>query len=149
METISLNIGDYAPEFSLQDNNRNEVGITDFRGRWVVLYFYPENNTPGCTQEALEFTSFNEDFLQFSCYILGVNNGSVESHNDFINKNELKVILLSDPENKVSKLYDAYDNKIIRSTFLVNPEGKIAYSWRNVKAQDHAKEVYEKLKELF
>ena len=152
-----LNIGDIAPDFCLPNQDNQEICLRDFRGKWVVLYFYPKDNTPGCTTEALDFTALKDEFEKEGAIILGVSPDSIKRHQNFIEKKDLKITLLSDEEKEVAKLYGVWQLKknfgkeymgIVRTTFLIDPEGKIAYIWPKVKVKGHAKEVLEKLKEL-
>nr|MBN2278599.1 thioredoxin-dependent thiol peroxidase [candidate division Zixibacteria bacterium] len=149
--------GTKAPAFTLPDQDDNKIKLSDYNGRWVVLYFYPKDNTPGCTTEACEFTGGLKDFENLEAVVLGVSPDSTESHRKFIAKQNLKITLLSDPDRKVLEKYGAYGTKkmygkevkgVIRSTFLIDPDGKIAQSWTGVKAAGHAEKVREKLTEL-
>ena len=152
-----LNIGEKAPEFCLPNQDSEEICLRDFAGSWVVLYFYPKDNTPGCTTEALDFTALKDEFEKEGATILGVSPDSVKRHQNFISKKELTITLLSDEEKEVAKAYDVWQLKkmygreymgIVRSTFLIDPDGKIAYIWNKVKVKGHAQEVLEKLREL-
>lgn len=152
-----LKVGDKAPEFCLPDQNENKVCLKDLRGKWTVLYFYPKDNTSGCTLEAVDFTSHNDNIEKIGGIVLGVSPDSTKSHTNFCNKHNLTITLLSDTEHKVLELYDAWRVKkmygrefygVIRSTFLIDPEGEIAFFWDKVKAKGHVEKVYEKLKEL-
>ncbi len=152
-----MDVGDKAFEFCLPDAEGKEVCLRDFRGRWVVLYFYPKDNTPGCTTEALEFTQLLDEFDKLNAVVVGVSKDSVESHRRFVQKHGLRVILLSDTERKVIEAYGVWQLKkrygresygVVRSTFLIDPEGRIAHVWRNVRAKGHAAKVLERLKEL-
>lgn len=153
----SIEIGEKAPVFTLSDQNGEKVRLDDYKGRWVVLYFYPKDNTPGCTTEACEFTSHLKLFEKLDATVLGVSSDSIASHQKFIEKYKLKFSLLSDPDKKVLEKYGAYGIKkmygkevkgIIRSTFIIDPRGRIACKWHNVKAAGHAAKVHEKLTEL-
>ncbi len=150
-------IGDVAPEFCLPDQDGKEVCLKDFRGKWVVLYFYPKDNTSGCTREAIDFTENLKDFEALDAVVLGVSKDSVKSHKNFREKHNLKITLLSDPEHRVIEAYGAWKLKkrygreyfgTERSTFIIDPDGKIRYIWRNVKVKGHVEEVKNKLKEL-
>jgi len=152
-----LKVGDKAPDFCLPNQDNEEICLRDFSGSWVVLYFYPKDNTPGCTTEALDFTALKDEFEKEGAVILGVSPDSVKRHQNFIAKKELQITLLSDEEKEVAQKYGVWQLKkmygkeymgIVRSTFLINPDGKIAYIWPKVKVKGHAKEVLEKLKEL-
>lgn len=150
-------IGQPAPNFSTPDQNDNLVSLDDFALQWVVLYFYPKDDTPGCTTEAKDFTEFNQEFSKLGAKILGVSPDSGKSHGKFINKHNLSITLLSDPEHQLAENYGAWQLKkfmgkeymgIVRSTFLISPDKIIAYAWPNVKAKAHAQAVFAKLQEL-
>ncbi len=152
-----LEIGDKAPEFCLKNQNDEDICLENFKGKWIVLYFYPKDNTSGCTKEAIGFTERKEDFEKLNAVILGVSPDSTKSHRNFIEKKELKITLLSDPEHNVLETYGAWQLKkmygreyygVVRSTYLISPDGKIAYIWTKVKVAGHVNAVYEKLKEL-
>ncbi len=149
--------GEEAPNFCLPDQDGREICLDSFRGRWVVLYFYPKDNTKGCTQEALDFTSRLEDFQELGAAVLGVSPDSVRSHKKFAEKHGLKVILLSDESKDVLKMYGVWKLKkrygreyygVERSTFLIDPEGVIRKVWRNVRVKGHVEEVLQALREL-
>lgn len=157
MESQIVKVGTKAAQFSLANQDGKKVAIKDLAGQWVVLYFYPKDDTPGCTKEACEFSSQLDDFEKLEAKVLGVSADSVDRHQKFAKKYGLKVELLSDPEHKVLLKYGAWGEKsmygkksegIIRSTVLVDPEGRIAYHWPKVKAEGHAEEVRKKLAEL-
>jgi len=146
-----------APDFCLPSDEGREVCLRDFRGRWVVLYFYPKDNTSGCTREALDFTSRLNDFLSLGAVVIGVSPDPVESHRRFREKHGLRVILLSDVERRVLEKYGVLGIKkrfgkeylgVIRSTFLIDPEGRIRRVWRNVRVAGHVDEVLEELRRL-
>lgn len=146
-----------APLFSAADQDGNPVNLTDFQGQWVVLYFYPKDDTPGCTVEAQDFTELSEDFSKLGAKVLGISPDSQKSHCKFILKHNLSITLLSDPEHQVAEAYGAWRLKkfmgkeymgIERSTFLIAPNQTIAYSWPKVKAKGHAIAVLTKLREL-
>ncbi|MFN6538412.1 MAG: thioredoxin-dependent thiol peroxidase [Nostoc sp. EkiNYC01] len=150
-------IGQLAPDFSTTDQNDNPVTLFNFSDKWVVLYFYPKDDTPGCTTEAKDFTELNEDFSKLGATILGVSPDSSKSHCKFINKHNLAIALLSDPEHIVIEAYGAWRLKkfmgkeymgVVRSTFLISPDRIIAYTWPNVKTKGHAQAVLTKLREL-
>jgi peroxiredoxin Q/BCP len=149
--------GTKAPAFTLPNQDGHKVKLTGLNKRWVVLYFYPKDDTPGCTTEACDFTSGIKAFEKLNATVLGVSPDSEESHRKFIKKHSLKIDLLSDPDKKVLEKYGAWGVKkmygkesmgVIRSTYLIDPGGKIAYAWPNVKAKGHAEKVREKLAEL-
>jgi peroxiredoxin Q/BCP len=152
-----LETGKPAPAFALRDENDREVALSDWVGRWVVLYFYPKDDTPGCTVEACEFTSGLPNLDKLDAVVLGCSRDTSESHRKFIAKHKLKIKLLSDPEHEVMEKYGAWGEKssygktalgVIRSTVLIDPAGRIAYHWPSVKAAGHAEQVRAKLAEL-
>jgi len=152
-----LEVGDTAPDFCLDNQDGEKVCLKDFRGKWVVLYFYPKDNTPGCTTEAKDFTESLSDFESLDAVVLGVSPDSVESHKKFVEKHNLKITLLSDTSHEVLETYGVWGVKkrfgkeyygVIRSTFIIDPNGKIAYRWYNVRVKGHVDKVKNKLKEL-
>ena len=152
-----LKVGDKAPDFCLPNQDSEEICLRDFAGSWVVLYFYPKDNTPGCTTEALDFTALKSEFEKEGATILGVSPDSIKRHQNFITKKELQITLLSDEDKEVAQKYGVWQLKkmygreymgIVRSTFLIDPNGNIAEIWTKVKVKGHAQEVLEKLKEL-
>ena len=156
-QEMTLDVGSKAPDFCLPNQAGEEVCLEQFRGKWVVLYFYPKDNTSGCTREAQDFSSYRSEFEKFGAVILGVSPDSPKSHTNFIVKRDLKITLLSDQEHKVMEAYGVWQLKkmygkeymgVVRSTFLIDPEGKIAAVWRKVKVRGHVEEVLEKLREL-
>ncbi|MEI7434143.1 MAG: peroxiredoxin [Methanomicrobiales archaeon] len=143
-----------APGFCLPDAEGKEVCLQSFRGKWVILYFYPKDNTPGCTLEAITFSAALEQFAALGAQVIGVSGDSPESHQRFAKKHNLTVILLSDTDHHVLKEYDAWKPKVMfgkellgteRDTFLVSPEGKIVEVWRKVRVKGHAEEVRKSL----
>jgi peroxiredoxin Q/BCP len=157
MSASAIEVGEKAPEFSLPDQDGIEVALSVFRGRWVVLYFYPKDDTPGCTTEACEFTDGIEAFEGLDAVVLGCSPDSPEKHKKFIAKHDLRVRLLSDPEHEVMETYGAWGEKnmygkvtvgVIRSTAIIDPEGVIAHRWKRVKAKGHAIKVKERLEQL-
>ena len=152
-----MQIGTNAPEFCLKNQDGIEVCSRDFKNKWVVLYFYPKDDTPGCTTEACEFTAEFPNFINIDAVVLGVSADSVEKHKKFIDKHALTITLLSDTEHKMIENYGAWREKtkkkkkymgIVRSTVLINPKGEVAFYWDNVKAKGHAEKVKEQLKKL-
>ncbi len=152
-----LQIGQKAPNFSAQDQNSDTVSLDDFCDRWLVLYFYPKDDTPGCTVEATDFTALKEQFTELGAAIVGVSSDSAESHCKFIAKHNLGLQLISDPERQVTEAYNVWRLKkfmgkeymgVVRSTFLITPDGKLAHIWHNVRAKGHAEKVLQKLAEL-
>jgi peroxiredoxin Q/BCP len=156
MSTIIL-VGEPAPDFTAPDQNNNLVSLKDFANQWLVLYFYPKDNTPGCTTEAQEFSNYKQQFKELGANILGISPDSVKSHCKFIDKHDLSIQLLSDPEHQVIEAYGGWRLKkfmgkeymgVVRSTFLIAPNGKIAYFWDGVRVKGHVEAVLAKLKEL-
>ncbi|MDY7048332.1 MAG: thioredoxin-dependent thiol peroxidase [Microcystis panniformis WG22] len=154
---MTLEVGQKAPEFATP-NQRGEISkLADFAGQWLVLYFYPKDNTPGCTTEAIDFTALSPQFQQLNAVILGVSPDSEKSHCRFIEKHNLTIQLLSDTDHQLAEIYQVWGLKkfmgkeymgIKRSTFLIDPQGNIAYIWSNVKVKAHAEAVLKKLEEL-
>ncbi|TBR81273.1 thioredoxin-dependent thiol peroxidase [Campylobacter novaezeelandiae] len=149
-----LKIGDYAPAFELLNQDGIKISLKDFIGKKVILYFYPKDNTPGCTIEACDFSEDYEKFSEKNAVIIGISPDSVKSHTNFIQKYNLKHILLSDSEKEISRIYGAWGIKknygkeyegIIRSTFVIDEKGKIIKIYKNVKAKNHAQKVLEEL----
>ncbi|ACZ11219.1 thioredoxin-dependent thiol peroxidase [Sulfurospirillum deleyianum] len=152
-----LNRGDIAPAFSLPNQDNVEISLRDLEGKWVVLYFYPKDNTPGCTSEACDFTEALPAFEDLNAVILGISPDSPKSHQNFILKQNLEITLLSDEAKEVAQNYGVWQMKknygkeymgIVRSTFLIDPAGKIAQVWSNVKVKEHANAVKEALVSL-
>ena len=157
MEQTSLQIGKKSPAFTLPNQDDQKLSLKDLLGKWVVLYFYPRDNTPGCTTEACEFTSSLKIFEKLQAVVLGVSPDSPQSHQKFITKYKLKFQLLSDADCRVmpkfgawgtKKLYGKTTQGVIRSTVLIDPQGRIAYHWPKVSAKGHAEQVHQKLTEL-
>jgi len=157
MTGSKIEIGRAAPTFSLPDQDGVEVSLAALRGRWVVLYFYPKDDTPGCTTEACEFTEGIEAFRSLDAVVLGCSPDSAERHRKFIAKYGLEVRLLSDPDHEVMEAYGAWGEKnmygkvsvgVIRSTVIIDPEGRVGHHWKRASAKGHALKVREKLKAL-
>ena len=145
-----------AKNFTLPASNGKDVSLEDFKGKNIILYFYPKDNTPGCTQEACAFKANINNFEESDTIILGVSKDSIKKHNNFIEKYDLPFLLLSDENNNVCELYEVWQKKkmlgkeymgIVRSTFLINKEGYIVKEWRKVKVKNHIEEVLDYLKE--
>jgi thioredoxin-dependent peroxiredoxin len=139
-----------APAFCLPGMDTPNVCLDQFRGTWVVLYFYPRDNTPGCTIEAMQFNAALEKFADLGAQVIGVSGDSVESHKDFAAKHSLKILLLSDEKHTVLKAYDSWKPMTLagreffgtqRDTFLINPAGTVVAVWRKVSPKGHADEV--------
>ncbi|MGF1542276.1 MAG: thioredoxin-dependent thiol peroxidase [Pleurocapsa sp.] len=150
-------VGQPAPDFTALDENGNTVSLKDKSDRWLVLYFYPKDNTPGCTTEAQEFSAYQSQFNQLGADIVGVSPDSEQSHCKFITKHDLTIQLLSDPEHGVIEAYGAWRLKkfmgkeymgVVRSTFLITPDGKVAEIWDKVRVKGHVEKVLTRLQEL-
>lgn len=152
-----LKIGDQAPEFSVRISEDKNINLKDLRGKYVVLYFYPKDDTPGCTIEAVDFNELLPDFTGLNTVVLGISKDNLESHDKFREKYNLQFHLGSDEMGSLCTNYDVWAEKsmfgkkymgINRSTFLIDTVGKIAYIWLNVSPSGHAMEVINKLREL-
>ena len=152
-----LEVGDAIPDFCLPNQDEEEICFRDIKGRWAVVYFYPKDNTPGCTTEACDFTAALPDFTGMEAIILGVSPDSPKKHRNFIEKKELKITLLADEEKELCKSFGMWQLKkfmgkeymgVVRSTFLIAPNGTLAYKWEKVRVKNHVQEVKEKLTEL-
>ena len=149
-----LEIGSKAPLFSLQNQEGNTVNLIDFKGKKVVLFFYPKDDTPGCTREAIGFSEKKSFFDTKDIIILGLSKDSVKSHEKFCNKHNLSVSLLSDPETEVNQKYGVWQEKSMygktyfgtqRSTFIIDESGLIEKIWLKVKVATHIDEVIDYL----
>jgi len=154
-----LKEGSKVPNFCLkgidEEGREREFCLEEFKGKKLIIYFYPKDNTPGCTQEACDFRDNLNVLKEMGYIVIGISPDSVNSHKKFKEKHGLNFILLSDPEKKVAEMFGAYGEKkaygkvtkgIIRSTFVIDEEGKIVKEWRNVKAKGHVQKVLEFLK---
>jgi len=146
-----------ASNFCLPNENDEKICLDDFRGKWVVLYFYPKDNTTGCTKEAKDFSESIEEFEELNAVVIGISPDSVQSHKKFREKHDLRVILLSDESKETMQKYGVWQLKkmygrsyygVIRSTFLIDPDGKIIHEWKQVKVKGHINEVLKKLREV-
>ena len=146
-----------APGFKLQDQAGKWHTLAENKGKWVVLYFYPKDNTPGCTTQACEFRDSAGDYKKKKAVVVGISPDSIASHGKFRDKYGLPFLLLSDPDHEVAEAYGAWGDKVlygrkfkgvIRSTVIVDPSGKVAHHWKKVKAKGHAESVRVKLAEL-
>jgi thioredoxin-dependent peroxiredoxin len=152
-----MQVGEKAKDFALMNQDGIEVSLRDFVGKWVVLYFYPKDDTPGCTAEACEFTNEFAQFKGLGAVVVGISADTPEKHAKFIEKYGLKVTLLSDTEKTVLQEYDVWGEKslcgkkyfgIKRTTYLIDDKGIVAKIWENVKAKGHAEKVKEELVKL-
>jgi len=157
MSESPIRVGAKAPAFTLPDQDGVPVSLSSLHGSWVVLYFYPKDDTPGCKTEACEFSEGIEAFRGLDAVVLGCSADSPEKHRAFIKKHDLAVRLLSDRDHAVMEAYGAWGEKsmygrttmgVIRSTVLIDPDGRVAFHWPKVKAAGHAAKVGEKLAEL-
>ncbi|CVI61900.1 MULTISPECIES: thioredoxin-dependent thiol peroxidase [Agrobacterium] len=152
-----LTIGDAAPDFTLPRNGEGTVKLSELRGKAVILYFYPKDDTSGCTAEAIDFSALGGEFEAANAVVIGISPDSVKSHDKFAAKHSLSVMLASDEERKVLEAYGVWKEKsmygkkymgVERTTFLVAPDGKIAEVWNKVKVAGHAQAVLEASKKL-
>jgi thioredoxin-dependent peroxiredoxin len=151
-----LDVGSEAPDFELEDQDGQAQRLSSYRGRWVVLYFYPKDDTPGCTKEACGFRDNLAALNGLNAVVLGLSADDRSSHTRFAEKYSLTFPLLVDPDRKVLETYEAFGEKnmygrivkgVKRVTYLIDPDGKIARAWPNVKAAEHAEEVRKVLAE--
>lgn len=154
---MDLKLGDKAPAFKLATDGGGEVSLSSLKGNPVVLYFYPKDNTTGCTKEAIEFSKLAKKFQDLGVTVIGMSKDSAESHDRFKAKHKLKVTLASDPETKIAQDYGVWVEKTLygrksmgveRATFLIDGAGKIRAIWRKVKVDGHAEAVLEAAKGL-
>jgi len=152
-----LNLEKKAPEFCLPNQDDIEICLRDLKGKWIVLYFYPRDNTPGCTTEACEFTEAAPDFSELDAIIIGVSADSTKKHRNFIEKKDLGITLLSDEETTMMQKYGVWQLKknygkeymgIVRTTFIINPEGIIKAIFNKVRVKDHVAKVQDELNRL-
>jgi len=150
-------IGKKAPAFTAKIESSIKISLSDYKGKWIVLYFYPKDDTPGCTKEACSFRDNMDIIANTGSVVLGVSPDSLTSHDKFRNKYKLNFILLSDVDKKICEKYSVLGEKImfgkkvngvIRTTFIINPKGFIAYVFPKVKVEGHVEEVIGILKKL-
>ena len=148
-------IGDKIPNFKIPLSNGNNLDSKDIKDKKYVLYFYPKDNTPGCTTEAKDFSNKIREFKKLNTEVIGISKDSIEAHLKFIDKQELKIILASDEDGKVIEKFGVWVEKnmygrkymgIQRSTFLINEQSKIEYIWDKVKVKGHVEDVIDKIK---
>jgi len=153
----SINIGSPVPDFAVASTGDKTIKLSDYRSHYVILYFYPKDNTPGCTQEGRDFRDNLETFTRLNAVILGVSRDSVRVHEGFKCKQAFPFDLLADPDEQLCRLFDVIKMKnmygkqvmgIERSTFLIDPEGILVREWRKVKVKTHIEEVLQALEEL-
>jgi peroxiredoxin Q/BCP len=152
-----LTVGMSAPDFEAQDDAGNPFRLSQLRGRWVVLYFYPKDNTPGCTREACSFRDSFAAFARSGAVVVGVSPDSVRSHQRFKERYGLPFTLVSDPGGRIAQLYGVWQERqlygrrflgVVRTTFLIDPEGVIRAVFPSVRVEGHAEEVLQRLTEL-
>ncbi|RFU68178.1 thioredoxin-dependent thiol peroxidase [Peribacillus saganii] len=152
---MTVKIGEQAPDFELPSSNGENVKLSQFKGKFVVLYFYPKDMTPGCTTQACDFRDRYEEFQELNVVIIGVSPDPVRQHQKFAEKHSLPFLLLADEDHKAAELYDVWKLKknfgkeymgIERSTFLIDKEGKLLKEWRKVKVAGHVEEALNEIK---
>ena len=152
-----LKINTKAPTFILDSTSNDSFSLKNFIGKYIILYFYPKDDTPGCTIEANDFNKLLTKFKKLNCEVYGISKDNIKSHNKFREKYKIKFNLLADDELKIIKIYKVWAKKkfmgreymgVVRSTFLISPKGKIIKIWDNVKVKDHANEVLRTLKDI-
>lgn len=153
---MKISIGKKSPSFSLKDKDGNVVSLNNISSDYVVIYFYPRDNTPGCTLEAKEFTLLKKQFSEAGATIVGISGGDEKTKTKFCSAHKLTITLLSDPDFKVCSAYEVYGKKsfmgrsfmgIMRTTFVLGPNRKILHIFDNVKAKGHAENVLSFIKE--
>lgn len=156
-QDTKLKIGDKAPDFVVEIDEGQKISLQDLAGKFVILYFYPKDNTPGCTLEAQQFNQLLAEFEQLNAKIIGVSKDNLASHAKFKNLFNLNFDLAADSDCRLCQAYGVWVEKsmfgkkymgIERATFLINPAGKIAYIWPKVKVTEHASSVLAKLREI-
>ncbi|GAA0597780.1 thioredoxin-dependent thiol peroxidase [Virgibacillus siamensis] len=153
---MSVEVGNQAPDFTLPNQDGNEVSLSDFKGKSVVLYFYPKDMTPGCTTEACEFRDAQESFSELDAIIIGVSPDPIERHQKFVDKHDLPFLLLADEDHKVAEAYGVWKLKknfgkeyygIERSTFIIDPDSNIQREFRKVKVDGHVEEALQAIRD--
>ncbi|MDG5786273.1 thioredoxin-dependent thiol peroxidase [Evansella sp. AB-P1] len=153
---MTVEMGQQVPDVKVKTNEGKEVSLADYRGKYVVLYFYPKDMTPGCTTEACDFRDNHESFKDLNAVILGVSPDPVARHEKFIDKHDLPFELLADEEKELAEAFGVWKLKknfgkeymgIERSTFVIDPDGKVMKEWRKVKVKGHVEEALEFLRE--
>jgi len=149
-----LKVGDMVPDFCLPNQDEEEICFRDIKGGWIVLYFYPKDNTPGCTTQACAFTEAEPEFLDLRARILGVSPDSPAKHRKFIEKKGLSITLLADEDKSLAQQFGVWQLKkfmgkeymgIVRSTFIIDPTGKVVKVWEKVRVKGHVDAVKEAL----
>ncbi len=154
---MSVEIGKAVPKFTVAATGEQDISAQQYKGKWLIIYFYPKDNTPGCTTEGKDFRDHYAEFEKLNAVVLGVSRDSVKVHTNFKAKHEFPFELLADQEEQLCQLFDVikeknmYGRKVMgieRSTFLIDPKGKLAAEWRKVKVKGHVEELLSTLKEL-
>ena len=154
---MAVKVGEQVPDFELEASNGEKVKLSDYRGKNVVLYFYPKDMTPGCTTEACDFRDRYADFSSLNTVVLGISPDPIARHQKFIEKHELPFPLISDENHEVAESFDVWKLKknfgkeymgIERSTFLIGKDGQLVKEWRKVKVAGHAEEIQQELESL-
>ncbi|MCW8914823.1 MAG: thioredoxin-dependent thiol peroxidase [Magnetovibrio sp.] len=154
---MTVTVGDKAPAFNLPTDGNGQLKLSDLKGKTVVLFFYPKASTPGCTNEAKDFTALSKEFEKAGAIIVGASKDSIKRQDNFKAKNELSMALLSDEEGTLCEAYGVWVLKknygreymgIERSTFVIDGKGKITHEWRKVRVKDHAEAVLEVVQNL-
>lgn len=149
-----LAIKDNAPDFSLKNQHGDTISLSDFKGKQIILYFYPKDDTPGCTRQAKDFSNNLEKLTKLNTTVVGISKDNVASHEHFCNKHNLTITLLSDEDLSVIQSYGVWKEKknfgksymaISRTTFLISEKGIIQYIWNNVSPKDHFEKILKKL----
>ncbi|NDI35000.1 thioredoxin-dependent thiol peroxidase [Chengkuizengella sediminis] len=152
-----VTVGQAVPNFTLPASNGKEVSLSDFRGKNIVIYFYPKDMTPGCTTESCDFRDYHGDYGKLNTEVIGISPDDLKSHDKFIAKHELPFLLLADVEKKVCELFGVWVLKkmygreymgVERSTFLINADGVLVKEWRKVRVKEHVQKVLEVVREL-
>jgi peroxiredoxin Q/BCP len=153
---MSVEIGKTIPKFSIPATGEQLISPQQYKGKWLIIYFYPKDNTSGCTTEGQDFRDHYAEFVKLNAEILGVSRDSVKSHTNFKEKHQFPFELLADQEEQLCQLFEVikeknmYGRKVMgieRSTFLIDPKGKLAAQWRKVKVSGHVEEILSTLKE--
>jgi len=157
MTNDKLKIGDKAPDFCLKNQDKEEICLKDYFGKNIILYFYPKDNTPGCSMEAMMFTKYKPEFKKFNTKIIGISKDSCDSHKKFIENKNLNITLISDEDKKIHEKYGVWRLKkfmgreflgTIRTSFLINSKGEIEKIWDKVKVKGHVEDVLNEVKKL-
>ncbi|MBN2669782.1 MAG: thioredoxin-dependent thiol peroxidase [Bacteroidales bacterium] len=147
---MNLKIGDQAPDFKGQNQDEKTIQLSDFKGQKLVLFFYPKDNTPGCTAEACNLRDYNQELKAAGFALLGVSPDTIASHQKFIAKQNLNMDLITDPDKEILQAYDAWGEKkmygksymgVLRTTFVIDEKGKIAHIIEKVKTKEHAEQI--------